>query len=1015
MRRVAFLMTMFLLASLAFAQKKPDRPGPILTVGENAKPLAISKAQVRVVIAGFLAETSVTLTFQNDLDRVLEGQLSFPLPDGAVVSGYGLDVKGQMVEGVPVEKLKARVTYEKEVRKGVDPGLVEHVVGNNFRTRVYPIPARGSRTVKIQYVSDLAEMEGAPAYRMGMDWGQAIGEYDIKIQMMDLAGNPSLQSGPEGLKLEQAQGKVIAEKTYQNVQFKNDLVISLPEAPKQHCVVEKRLSDAGDAEYYFVIHDSPDVIRVRREMRAVGRVGIAWDASLSRSKADHQREIALLRAAMGSLKPMGIDLVIFRNKPEAVVRVGNVEEAIKLIEAAPYDGGTNLADVKLGKECTFWMLFTDGLGDLYADRPKVIESQVYAISNDAKANPGLLEDMAGKSGGQYFNLKRVSNEQVVLGMENSPYALISVTYDPNQISEVYPTGARAVSGRMAVSGKLRVPEAKITLNYGFGGQVFHAVSYTLSQASGTQTGQAARFWAQQKIGELSVFAEKNKGELEKIGREFGLVTPNTSLMVLETVEQYLQYKITPPKTRGDVYAAYMEKAKALETAQESVKKDKMERLVQEWEERVKWWEMEHKYPKDFRYVDIAGAVGRFVGGLGGGGNAAPAGEARPAAAPVVNDPAPARRARGGGRGGGGQGLFGGASADSSPQAYVSDLDAVSGKKDGKDDGEFGGPSIAIKPWDPETPYLITLRESKGDPYPTYLAQRQKFGDSPAFYLDCADYFLRNDQRELGIRILTNVAELELDSAPLMRIAAQRLMQIGETEQAIDLFEKVLASRPEEPQSYRDLALALMAQADAMKEWDSSRLRLYARALDLLHQVVMGQWDRFAGIEIVALMEANALWEKMHGVPQKDSPRNPFDPRLVKNLDLDIRVVLTWDADLTDMDLWVTEPSGEKCVYDHNRTVIGGLLSNDFTQGYGPEEYCLRKAMPGVYKIQANYYGSGQQTLAGPATVQATVITDFGRPTEKRQALTVRLEKAKEVVDIGTIKISEKGIETAPAK
>ena len=78
------------------------------------------------------------------------------------------------------------------------------------------------------------------------------------------------------------------------------------------------------------------------------------------------------------------------------------------------------------------------------------------------------------------------------------------------------------------------------------------------------------------------------------------------------------------------------------------------------------------------------------------------------------------------------------------------------------------------------------------------------------------------------------------------------------------------------------------------------------------------------------------------------------------------------------------------------------MSKDFTQGYGPEEYLLKKALPGKYKIQANYYGSGQQRLTGPATVQATVITNFGRADEKRQAFTVRLASQKEVIDLGTI-------------
>ena len=93
---------------------------------------------------------------------------------------------------------------------------------------------------------------------------------------------------------------------------------------------------------------------------------------------------------------------------------------------------------------------------------------------------------------------------------------------------------------------------------------------------------------------------------------------------------------------------------------------------------------------------------------------------------------------------------------------------------------------------------------------------------------------------------------------------------------------------------------------------------------------------------------------------------------------------------------------------------GGLLSHDFTDGYGPEEYCLRKLMPGKYVIQANYYGSRQQELTGPATVQATVITNFGRPNEKRQALTLRLKDVKQIVDVGTVTLGGAEFKAEPA-
>jgi Ca-activated chloride channel family protein len=125
---------------------------------------------------------------------------------------------------------------------------------------------------------------------------------------------------------------------------------------------------------------------------------------------------------------------------------------------------------------------------------------------------------------------------------------------------------------------------------------------------------------------------------------------------------------------------------------------------------------------------------------------------------------------------------------------------------------------------------------------------------------------------------------------------------------------------------------------------------------------------------------------------------------VKLLDQDLRVVLCWDADLTDVDLWVTEPNGERCYFSNNRTRMGGRISRDFTQGYGPEEYIVRRGMSGVYRIQANYYGSSQQTLTGPATVLATVFTNFGRPDEDRRVITVRVTEVKDVIDVGEVEL-----------
>ena len=80
------------------------------------------------------------------------------------------------------------------------------------------------------------------------------------------------------------------------------------------------------------------------------------------------------------------------------------------------------------------------------------------------------------------------------------------------------------------------------------------------------------------------------------------------------------------------------------------------------------------------------------------------------------------------------------------------------------------------------------------------------------------------------------------------------------------------------------------------------------------------------------------------------------------------------------------------------------MSEDFTGGYGPEVFVLKDARPGTYLVKVDYYGNTQQILAGATTIQVDLITDFGKPTEQRQAVTLRLEDVKDVIDVGVITI-----------
>jgi len=132
--------------------------------------LALAKHDVKVRIVGPIARTEITETFRNDSAETLEGVYKFPLPADAQVDGLSLDVDGGYVDGAFVDKQRAQKIWQGVIDKAApvqiarapeeiiwvpgrwkDPALLDWKRGGRFELKVYPIPAKGARTVKLTY------------------------------------------------------------------------------------------------------------------------------------------------------------------------------------------------------------------------------------------------------------------------------------------------------------------------------------------------------------------------------------------------------------------------------------------------------------------------------------------------------------------------------------------------------------------------------------------------------------------------------------------------------------------------------------------------------------------------------------------------------------------------------------------------------------------------------------------------------------------------------------------------
>src|SRR5688572_20984897 len=217
----AFLVLFAALGSAQAANPSlKAREQGIADDAHRSEELRIAEFDLRIDIVGAVAEATATMKFANPGRAVLEGDLSFQLPDGAVVSGYALDVNGQMIDGVLVEPEKAKRTYETQVRRGIDPGITRTTHANVFSTRIFPILAQGSRTVRLKFVAPVQQLAG---WTLPLDTAKHVGRYTVEVRASGVAIAPALTFGKAGQSFESRDGVYLLKLNGRNARLAGDL------------------------------------------------------------------------------------------------------------------------------------------------------------------------------------------------------------------------------------------------------------------------------------------------------------------------------------------------------------------------------------------------------------------------------------------------------------------------------------------------------------------------------------------------------------------------------------------------------------------------------------------------------------------------------------------------------------------------------------------------------------------------------------------------------------------------
>src|SRR5438552_15154258 len=127
-------------------------------------PLEVTSHHVEVKIDGQVAVTSIDQEFYNPNDQRLEGTYMFPVPKGAHIDKFSMEIGGKMVDAELLRADKARQIYEDIVRKMRDPALLEYAGRDLFKVRIFPIEPRSRKPIKISYTELLRSDAGTVTY-----------------------------------------------------------------------------------------------------------------------------------------------------------------------------------------------------------------------------------------------------------------------------------------------------------------------------------------------------------------------------------------------------------------------------------------------------------------------------------------------------------------------------------------------------------------------------------------------------------------------------------------------------------------------------------------------------------------------------------------------------------------------------------------------------------------------------------------------------------------------------------
>jgi tetratricopeptide (TPR) repeat protein len=972
----------------------------------------------RAVVEEPLAWTELHLTYSNPEPRVREGRFTINLPEGSDITRLAMKVGGAWQEGEVVERKQAQRIFEDFLHRRQDPALMEQAAGSQFSARVFPIAPRGQVELIVSYATAIEEpgdwrlpLQGLPPLRSvdvsaqvmrGAPKAGEVRQTDtIRLQKMDWVANEDLrlpgtiEEGPRTLR---SGDWVVARVTPP---------IEAPAAPVRSLLV---LIDSSASRAYDYAGDVRRVGALAASLSAgAGRdtplLVYAFDQGLTPLFEGKAGDFSAgVEAQLLTRLPMGASDLAGALRQLATTPGPRVERALVISDGVRTLGDEGVpalreaaASLSARGVKRLDVLASGGLRD--------------ALGLDALVDSGLPEDGVVIDASASLTevaerLTRATASDLKVDVAGAAWVW------PESLDSAQPGEPVLVYAQLPASQPLQIT---------IGGKA--VTTALAAEGSPPLVERAAAAARVRRLSALSDearsakdddTAEALKRQAISLSLEQRVLSPWTALLVLESWWDYQTYGIDPANlarvvsvgpaglevvdrrgTDGLANLGYEEerptttrsrddRPRPSRSAGRSVDKDEaqvdLERREPAPPPKAAAPQQQQQDPvlgankaADMPFADAAtkedlggllgdasaeaqgyGGLGTRGLGAGGGGGVGSAGEGLvggkgESAVPADAAPAPEEEAK-----------FE-KTVPAKPMATSSAAQTVAAEPPLRRIQSSPPPPpparakpARIQPWSGAYADIQGLLAQGAGARALKMASawREEAPGEVLAYLALADAFAANGQPGEARRAAGSLIDLYPSRADIRRAAGDKLASLQAADLAVDTYEKAAEQRPDHPTSLRALAWArveagdlsgafeaiLRAQSQSYRWQHEAGLRPVLREDAAVLGAVLIARDPARRAEVVAALG-------QHGIQPATGPS--------------LRVILTWETDANDVDLHLTDRSGETAYFGHKTLRSGGELYRGVFDGYGPEAFTIQGQPSGFpYKLGAHYYRKG---------------------------------------------------------